>query len=159
LGTRVNALAPAFLQRRADQDARPAQAGFWYRLSRLVMRRPAPIAVASAALLIALGIPFLQIKFTSVDATVLPAPPSARDAATVLKADSPPNRDAPIRLAVSGANGAQLAALDDRVSRVHGVVAVEPPQRARGGVAEIDAISAYPVFSDRGQDVVREIRD
>ena len=41
LGPRVNALAPKRLQRAADRDARPAQAGFWYRLSRLVMRRPA----------------------------------------------------------------------------------------------------------------------
>src|SRR5262249_17220516 len=151
--------APAFLQRRADQDARPAHTGFWYRLSRLVMRRPAPIAVASAALLIALGIPFLQIKFTSVDATVLPESASAHEVDSARTPHYPPNRDGPIRLAVSGANGAQLAALGDRVGNVHGVVAVEPPQRAKGGVAEIDAISAYPVFSDRGQDVVREVRN
>ncbi|MGN6588174.1 MAG: MMPL family transporter, partial [Solirubrobacterales bacterium] len=63
LGKRVNAGAPKFLQRRAEADARPAQAGFWYRLSRFVMRRPVPVATASALLLIILGLPFLQIKF------------------------------------------------------------------------------------------------
>ena len=47
-GPRVNALAPAFLQRRAEREAQPMESGFWYRLSRFVMRRPAPIAVASA---------------------------------------------------------------------------------------------------------------
>ena len=41
LGSRVNALSPAFLRRRAERDARPAREGFWYRLSRLVMRFPA----------------------------------------------------------------------------------------------------------------------
>jgi uncharacterized membrane protein YdfJ with MMPL/SSD domain len=40
LGTRVNALAPALLRRRAERDARPAEQGFWHRLSRLVMRFP-----------------------------------------------------------------------------------------------------------------------
>jgi uncharacterized membrane protein YdfJ with MMPL/SSD domain len=42
LGDRVNALAPAFLARRAERDARPLAAGFWYRLARLVSRFPAP---------------------------------------------------------------------------------------------------------------------
>ena len=32
LGTRVDSLAPPFLHRRAQADARPAQQGFWYRL-------------------------------------------------------------------------------------------------------------------------------
>jgi hypothetical protein len=53
LGPRVNALAPKRLQRAAAHDARPAEHGFWYRLSHFVMRRPAPIAIASAALLMA----------------------------------------------------------------------------------------------------------
>ncbi len=72
LGTRVNALAPRFLQRRAEADARPDAQRFWYRLSRFVMRRPVPVATLSALLLIVLGIPFLGIRFTSVDSTVLP---------------------------------------------------------------------------------------
>ena len=36
------------------------------------MRRPAPIAVGAATLLIVLGLPFLRIEFTGVDASVLP---------------------------------------------------------------------------------------
>src|SRR5581483_4129096 len=56
LGPRVNALAPRFLQRRAERDAKATESGFWYRLSRFVMRRPAPVAIASASFLIALGI-------------------------------------------------------------------------------------------------------
>src|SRR5204863_164345 len=46
LGPRVNALAPRWLQRAADRDARRAQSGAWYRLSRFVMRRPGRVAVA-----------------------------------------------------------------------------------------------------------------
>src|SRR3954453_13479990 len=85
LGNRVNAGAPRRLQRAAERDARPAQAGAWYRLSRFVMRRPGPIAVASATLLIVLGIPFFGINFTSVDATVLPTSASARRGQTARK--------------------------------------------------------------------------
>src|SRR3954454_15576898 len=52
LGNRVNAGAPRRLQRAAERDAKPAQQGAWYRLSRFVMRRPGPIALVSALVLI-----------------------------------------------------------------------------------------------------------
>ncbi|MBV9473068.1 MAG: MMPL family transporter, partial [Solirubrobacterales bacterium] len=55
LGPRVNALAPRRLARAALRDARPDEHGWWYRLASFVMRRPARIAVLSAALMIALG--------------------------------------------------------------------------------------------------------
>src|SRR3954451_7123703 len=44
LGNRVNAWAPGFLQRRAEREASAMHEGFWYRLSRFVMRRPVGIA-------------------------------------------------------------------------------------------------------------------
>jgi RND superfamily putative drug exporter len=110
LGPRVNALAPAFLQRRAARDATQTEEGFWYRLSRFVMRRPVPIATFSAIFLIALGIPFLSMKFTSVDAQVLPESASARQVDDVMRSDFPPFRDTPIRLAIEG--GGTSAAQD-----------------------------------------------
>ena len=87
-GQRARAAIPA-AARRARRD-RHAQQGFWYRLSRFVMRRPIPIAIVSAAFLIALGIPFLSLKFTSVDAQVLPESASARQVDDVMRADFPP---------------------------------------------------------------------
>ncbi len=159
LGTRVNALAPAFLQRRAERDARPTESGFWYRLSRFVMRRPAPIAIASAAFLIALGSPFASIEFTSADATVLPTSASARQVDTAMDTEFPPHRDSPIELAVTGADRDQLNELRARAERVPGVAAVNPPLRLSGGVAEIDVISRYDALSDRGQDVAAALRD
>src|SRR4051794_27763868 len=73
LGSRVNALSPRWLQRAAQRDARPAAAGGWYRLSRFVMRRPGPIAAVCAVVLVVLGLPFMGIEFTQIDARVLPA--------------------------------------------------------------------------------------
>src|SRR4051794_18112473 len=159
LGTRVNSLAPAFLQRRAERDARPTESGFWYRLSRFVMRRPGPIAIASATFLIVLGIPFYGIKFTSVDATVLPTSASARQVDTAMKTEFPPHRDLPIQLTTDGASQAQLARLGREVRRIPGVAAVEQPQRLTGGVVEMNVISRWDPLTQRSEDVVDAIRD
>ncbi|HXS47630.1 MAG TPA: MMPL family transporter, partial [Solirubrobacterales bacterium] len=95
LGTRVNSLAPSFLQRRAEADTQPDEHGFWYRLSRFVMRRPVPIATFSALLLIVMGLPFFNIKFNTVDPTVLPKEASARQAYDTVSAEFPPYRETP----------------------------------------------------------------
>jgi uncharacterized membrane protein YdfJ with MMPL/SSD domain len=158
LGPRINAGAPKFLQRRADRDARHEQDGFWYRLSRFVMRRPALIAVSSASFLIALGIPFLGIKFTSVDASILPSSASARQVDDTLRADFPPFRDSPIRVVVDGGGGPALAKVSTELRRDPGISAVNPPQKLSGGVSVIDAISKHPYIDTASKDAVRRIR-
>jgi uncharacterized membrane protein YdfJ with MMPL/SSD domain len=158
LGTRVNAGAPKFLQRRAEADARPAQEGFWYRLSRFVMRRPVPIATLSALFLILLGLPFLQIKFNTVDPTVLPESASARQAYDTVSEEFPPYHDTPIWIAVEGGpRGAAEFAAD--VRRVEGVAEVVPPQPLGPGVAALQVISSNPFVSGASQDTVKAIRD
>src|SRR4051794_34786503 len=69
LGERVNALAPARWRRATEATAR-GERGAWYRLAHAIMRRPLPIALAAATLLIVLGLPFVKIHFTGVDASV-----------------------------------------------------------------------------------------
>jgi uncharacterized membrane protein YdfJ with MMPL/SSD domain len=159
LGTGVNSLAPRFLQRRAEADARPDESGFWYRLSRLVMRRPAPIATLSALFLIVLGLPFFGIKFDTVDPRVLPEEASARQAYDTVSAEFPPYRETPIWLSVTGAGPRQAAALTAEVRRTTGVAAVVPPQRLRGGVTVIQAVSESPFNSDPSKQTVKRIRD
>jgi RND superfamily putative drug exporter len=102
LGSRVNAGAPKFLQRRAESDARPDESGFWYRLSRFVMRRPVPVATLSALFLIVLGLPFFAIKFSTVDPSVLPESASARQAYDTVSEEFPPYHETPIWVAVDG---------------------------------------------------------
>jgi len=159
LGTRVNSLAPRFLQRRAEADARPEESGFWYRLSRFVMRRPAPIATLSALFLIVLGLPFFGIKFNTVDPKVLPEEASARQAYDTVSAEFPPYRETPIWLSVTGASPRQAAALTAEVRHTAGVMAVVPPQRLRGGVTVIQAVSKNPFNSDPSESTVKRIRD
>jgi RND superfamily putative drug exporter len=157
LGERVNALSPAFLRRRAVTEARPATAGYWYRLSRLVMRVPARVAIAAAALLIALGIPFLSLETTSVDAQVLPESASARQVDSALRADFPPFRDTPVTIAAEGRAAASDLAREAR--RIDGVSDVAAPRALDGGLFAVQAYSENPPLSDRSQAVVREVRD
>jgi uncharacterized membrane protein YdfJ with MMPL/SSD domain len=157
LGTRVNALTPAFLRGRAERDARPAERGFWHRLSRLVMRFPGRIAIASAAFLIALGIPFFSIQFTSVDAQVLPGSASANHVDDALRADFPPFRDTPIQLAVSGGpEQAERVARD--AERLPGVAEVRPPLELEGGNSAVEVVSSNPPLSEASEDLVADLR-
>ena len=156
LGERVNSLSPAFLRGRAERDARPASEGFWYRLSQLVMRMPGRIAAAAAALLIALGIPFLSIEFTSVDAQVLPETASAHQVDDVMRTEFPPFRDSPVTLAVEGRAEAERVAA--RAAKVEGAADVRPPLALEGGVHVVQVISSAPPLSERSQDLVDELR-
>jgi uncharacterized membrane protein YdfJ with MMPL/SSD domain len=158
LGSRVNAGAPRFLRRRAEADARPDEHGFWYRLSRFVMRRPVPVATLSALLLIVLGLPFLGIKFNTVDATVLPESASARQAYDTVSERFPPFHETPIWVDVEGGGPKAAAAMAARIDHVAGVAEVLPPQRLRGGVAAIQAVSAHPFVSDASRQTVKRIR-
>jgi RND superfamily putative drug exporter len=157
LGARVNSLTPAFLASRAERDARPAEEGFWFRLSQLVMRFPGRIAATTAALLIALGLPFLGIQFTSVDAQVLPESASARQVDDVLRSQFPPYRDTPITLAVSGDAG-EAERVANAAAEVPGAADVGPPLRLRGDTYAIDVVSSASPLDDRSQELVRDLR-
>jgi RND superfamily putative drug exporter len=159
LGTRVNAGAPKFLQRRAEADARPDHHGFWYRLSRFVMRRPIPVATLSALLLIVMGLPFLGIKFNTVDPTVLPESASARQTYDTISKEFPPYHDTPIWIDVEGGGPGAPAQVASAVRGVDGVAEVAAPQKLGGDVTAVQVISANPFASDASQDTVRAIRE
>jgi uncharacterized membrane protein YdfJ with MMPL/SSD domain len=159
LGSRVNALAPSWLQRAAERDAKPATTGGWYRLSRFVMRRPGPIAAVSAAVLIIAGLPFLGIKFTSVDPTVLPAGTESRQVNTALTRDFPPNRTSPMYLAVESRPTRQMRQWAHGLTRLPGVAAVRGPQQVGRDTSLIQVVSRSDWLDERTQDLVRDVRD
>src|SRR5689334_1109994 len=82
LGDRLDSLDARRLARwvfrRPDPVRKPIEQNFWYRSTKLVMRRAVPIALAIVALLLALGAPFLGIKWGFPDDRVLPQSQSAR---------------------------------------------------------------------------------
>jgi uncharacterized membrane protein YdfJ with MMPL/SSD domain len=158
LGNRVNSGSPKFLQRRAEREATETESGFWYRLSRLVMRRPAAIAIVTTALLIVLGIPFWNLRFTSVDAQVLPTSASARQVDDVLRAEFPPFRDTPIRLLVENGSPQAVAKVEQQLRGLDGVIAVNPPRQLPNGDTVIQAVNNSPFITDSSRNLVKEVR-
>jgi uncharacterized membrane protein YdfJ with MMPL/SSD domain len=157
LGPRVNALSPRRWQVAMHREASDERSGFWYRLSRAVMRRPAPIAAGSAALLIALGLPFLNIQFTGVDANVLPESASARVVDDVLERDFPPNRTSPVLVAAQGQER-QVEAYARRLGELRGVVGEPRVQRA-DGLYRIDLVGPGRSLDESAKEFVRDVRD
>jgi RND superfamily putative drug exporter len=156
----VNALAPARLRRANERGAQAEATGFWYRLAHMVMRRPGRIAVGSAALLIAVGIPFLGIKFTGVDASVLPKDLSARQVSDALGTRFPPSRTSPIYLAVSAGPdaAAQVRSFARRVRALPGVAALGEPERLRDAW-RIDVVSERTALAGSSKRLIGEIRE
>jgi uncharacterized membrane protein YdfJ with MMPL/SSD domain len=159
LGPRINALAPARLQRAADRDARPADSGFWYRLSQFVMRRPARVAIAAAATLIALGIPFASIKFLPVSASVLPTSASARQVDTALRTQFPPGRTSPLEVVIGApASSPQADAFASRLRGLPDVSAVAPAIPAGSQLSMVAVAAVAPPYSSTTQHLVHVIR-
>jgi uncharacterized membrane protein YdfJ with MMPL/SSD domain len=159
LGPRVNALAPTWLARAAERETRPDERGAWYRLSRFVMRRPAPIAVASATLLIALGIPFAGVKFIDADASVLPPSASARQVDDILNRQFPPNRTAPLEVVVGARAGSpQVRALATRIQALPGVSAVAPAQPAGADTSLLAVAPVHGPLTSATRQLVKDVR-
>ena len=159
LGPRVNALSPRRLQAAVHREASDERGGFWYRLSHLVMRRPVPIAAGAAALLIALGVPFLGVKFTGVDASVLPRDQSARVVDDAIEREFPPSRTSPIYIAARGGPGdrAAIERYAQRLGELRGV-AVEPQVQAADGLYRIDLVGRGRALGEQAKELVRDVR-
>ncbi len=157
LGDRVNALAPRSVQRSAEREARGEQRGFWYRLSGVVMRMPGRIAIATAALLIVLGLPFWSIQLTSVDAGVLPSSASAYRVDHALRTEFPPYRDTPVQLAVEGGSST-AARVARQTATMDGVASVSEPRQLDGGVWVVEAVPATDPLGERSQALVDKLR-
>jgi putative drug exporter of the RND superfamily len=118
---------------------RPAAEGAWSRLAWWVMRRPVAVLVPTLALLLALGTPFLHVRFNAPDARILPEAAPSRDAFDRLTEAFGPGPFAPIVLAIR-TDGPAIApanlqalfdysrrlAADPRIERVDSLVDVDP---------------------------------
>lgn len=159
LGPRVNALAPARLQRAADREARPAESGFWYRLSQFVVARPGRIALLSATALIALGVPFASIRFLPVDASELPTSSSAQRVDAALRTEFAAGRTTPLEVVVGlPAGSARAAALVSRLRELPNVAAVASARPAGPGLSLIDVAPSTPSYSGASRNLVRAVR-
>ncbi|GGV12423.1 membrane protein [Actinomadura cremea] len=165
LGPRVNALS--FRRRKASGPDGGGRGGRgesrWGRLAHSVMRRPVVYAVATVALLLALGAPFLRINWGGVDATVLPADAQARAVAESLEADFPRNTTSPIEAVVTGTTDrAALQAYGDRLGALDGVTGatVTGTNSGTGGdTTRIALTYTADLDSDAARGLVERVRD
>ena len=162
LGVRINSLAPKSWKRRSETADEQITSGFWYRLSNAVMRRPGIVAAATAVLLLIVALPALGIRFTSVDAGVLPTSAAARQVSDTISADFPQDRSEPIYLAVTAPDtpeaGAELTAFAATIARNPDAAAVVPPVYAGAGTWRIDVYAKGTGLETSSQQLVDQIR-
>jgi uncharacterized membrane protein YdfJ with MMPL/SSD domain len=159
LGPRVNALSSERWRASLRREAERPEEGFWYRHSRRVMRRPGAVAAGTAALLILAGLPFAQIKFTGLDASVLGTSHSGRVIDDALRTEFPPNRTSPVLVAVTAPESARAEVADyaRRLAEIPGVLAVQEPQAA-GGLWRIGVVAPGRRLDQSAKDTVRAVR-
>jgi RND superfamily putative drug exporter len=153
LGDRVNALSPPRWRRAAERAARGDHGG-WYRLAQTLMRRPVPVAIGAATLLVVCALPVGSIRFTGIDASVLPSQVSSRVVDTALHSDFPVSAVSPIYAVVSGTQ----ADARTYAAAVRAPLVLAPRQRAPG-VWEVRAFSGEPFLDQESQRLVRQMRN
>ncbi len=100
--------------------------GFWHRLATGVMRRPGAVAIAGVTLLVALGLPFLNVEWGVPDDRVLPESAEVRQQSDILRNefDSSEGDAFPV-VAIGGVDESSIAAYAAELSRVDGVARVD----------------------------------
>ena len=160
LGPRVDWLS---FRRHSDSADAATHGGAWYRLSHAVMARPAVFAVATGALLVILGLPFLGIRFTTVDASVLPKNAPARTVSDALNTDFPAHTTSPARVIVDASTSdagaaAKVAGYATSLAGLPNVTAVSPAQPRGDHLWEIDVVPASDPLTTQSQHLVSGIR-
>jgi uncharacterized membrane protein YdfJ with MMPL/SSD domain len=158
LGTRVNSFAPAWLQRSGQLVSKPVLTGRWYRFAMLVMRRPALVAIAAAALLIALGLPALGMKLTMPSVSTMPSSTSVRQVGDKLSADFKVDPNRTNEVVTVGATPKQDAQFRHQMAQLSGVSMVAPREHLGGRTDVLYVTSRQNATSNSAQTVVRQIR-
>ena len=158
LGPRVNMLAPKRWQQSAMAAA--GTSGFWYRFSHFVMRRPLPLAILSAGLLIALGLPFAGIKFNSVDQTDLPESSDARVVSDTLRSEygKPTGAVLTIVAEAPATDSAQVLTYAGSLSSLGGVTNITTPQFVGGNTWKFDLQTNLGNFEPAAAQLVQDVR-
>jgi len=162
IGTRVNAFPVRFprpwgrkyLQSNQDGEASiDPQSGFWYRLSQLVMRYPLRIFVIVLLIMIGLGLPFLMVRFSAPDASILPVDVPSRVAYDLLANRFNARETTPVLLAVQTKGNVltqdnirylyayvRRIEADPNVARVDSIVSADP----RFTLEQYELLYAHP---------------
>jgi RND superfamily putative drug exporter len=133
LGPRVDALRiPLFPPRPPAEGS-----GFWFVVSRAVMRRPVAVTVVVVVAMVALAVPFRRFEASVPDHRILPAGDAARAAMDLLNTDFLPHQLSAHDVLVTFADG---DVLQPEVARAHLDVLFELHQKIKAipGVTRVD---------------------
>jgi RND superfamily putative drug exporter len=166
LGPRVDAFrlpVPGFLRRAPRTEGEVVAHGPWYRLATSVMKRPVLYVVTITIVLVAMGLPFLHVRWGSPDHRVLPSGTEARVAGELLDSQFPASRTRPVDIVVTldrpvAAATAELAAYDQRLGQVPGVTAVQVSGES-GRTARLTVAYEQDPVSPEGRQLVSAVRD
>lgn len=127
--------------------------GFWYRLSHIVMRYPVRVFIPVFLVLVSLGLPFLGVRFSAPDASILPPSVPSRAAFDLLAKRFNDRETTPILMAVQTKGNVMTAdnirklyyyiqrvAADPRVARVDSIVSADP----RFTLAQYELMYTHP---------------
>ena len=139
LGTRINAFPVRIPRLWKRRESQAEHHGFWYRLSHIVMRYPVRVFLPVLLALVALGLPFLGVRFSSPDASILPKYVPSRQAYDLLATRFNTQETTPIILAVQTQGNVMTSAniqylynyvrrieADPSVARVDSIVSADP---------------------------------
>jgi RND superfamily putative drug exporter len=158
LGGRIDSLT---LPRWRDQKrlARPGR--FWHNVGRLSTERAVPVATLVIILLLVVAAPFLNIRWTTVDASSLPASAQAHRADEAINRSDEflRNGGTPFYLVLRAPQSAGPAAtaVAREVGQLDGVRAVAPPRPLRNNTWQINVVAADTAYSERTQSLVRRL--
>ena len=158
LGPRVNALSPAWLQRRAARTARATEDGGWWRLAHGVVRRPAPIALISALVLLAAAIPALGLQFTSPGANLLPASAVSRQVESALAENFPANAGEATEIVFKGPHSSAQRLAVAAAGTAGRLASVSPPVYLGRGTWDTVLLPHGSPYSNAQQQLLGRLR-
>nr|BFD90441.1 MMPL family transporter [Kitasatospora sp. Xyl93] len=135
-----------------------ADEGFFSRTVRRVRKRAVAVTLASVALLMAAGAPFLHADMRSSGAAVLPASSAGRQVAETVDQRFPQAAAAPITVVVEGGAPVAQAYADEVVAKLPGVSGVRAVTPVGDTVSTIDVLVHGDPQGGQAKQVVKELR-
>jgi uncharacterized membrane protein YdfJ with MMPL/SSD domain len=133
LGPKVDALRVPWFRSRTPTSG----AGFWFTVSRAVMRRPVPVVVVVVVAMVALAWPFRRFEASFPDHRILPAGTDARAAMDLLNTEFLPHQLSGHEVVVTFADGDVFSPARAR-AHLDTLHALHEAMKAIPGVARVD---------------------
>jgi uncharacterized membrane protein YdfJ with MMPL/SSD domain len=141
-------------------DGGAQMTGRWYRLAKLIMRRPALWALSAVLILVVLAAPFLHVSFTGADASSLPTSSSAGSAYELVESKFGHFSEAPATMVVDAAQATpgELGSVGAAAAAVPGVKAVSAFEHLGGPLWESTVDLSSAPLSPAAQQSVNDLQ-